>query len=64
MAANAFKKSKEIDHTTKTRYLLGIAITANLATTYEKRGEHKFFIVIQAYNYTKYLDTWYSYTLE
>jgi len=56
MAANAFKKSKEIDQRTKTRYLLGIAITANLATTYEKKGEHKFFIVIQAYNYTKYLE--------
>ena len=41
MAANAFKKSKQIDTTSKTKHLLGISITANLATTYEKKGEHR-----------------------
>ena len=56
MAANAYKKSKEVDSESKTKHLLGIAITANLATTYEKKGDHKFFIVIQTYNYTKYLE--------
>ena len=56
MAANAFKKSKQIDSASKTKHLLGIAITASLATTYEKKGEHKFFIVVQSYNYTKYLE--------
>ena len=56
MAANAFKKSKQIDTTSKTKHLLGISITANLATTYEKRGDHKFFIVVQAFDYTKYLE--------
>ena len=56
MAANAYKKSKEIDNISKSKYLLGVAITANLTTTYEKRGEHKFFIVVQAYDYTKYLE--------
>ncbi len=56
MAANAFKKSKQIDTSTKTKHLLGISITANLATTYEKKGDHKFFIVVQAYDYTKYLE--------
>ena len=30
MAANAFKKSKELDAKTKTKYLIGIAVTANL----------------------------------
>ena len=56
MAANAYKKSKEISNVSKSKHLLGIAITANLKTTYEKKGEHKFFIVIQAYDYTKYLE--------
>ncbi len=55
MAANAFKKSKEIDSKTKTKHLIGVAVTANLATTYEKKGEHKFFVVIQTSSYTKYL---------
>ena len=56
MGANAFKKSREIDVQTKSKYLLGLAITANLSTTYKKKGDHKFFIVIQSYNYTKYLE--------
>ena len=56
MGANAYKKSKEIDTKTKSKYLLGLSITANLATTYEKKGDHKFFIVIQANDYTKYLE--------
>ncbi len=56
MGANAYKKSKEIDTKTKSKYLLGLSITANLATTYEKKGDHKFFIVIQANDYTKHLE--------
>ena len=56
MAANAYKKSLEISDKTKSKYLLGLAITANLATTYEKKGDHKFFIVIQADDYTEYLE--------
>ena len=56
MAANAFKKSRSISSKTKSKYLLGIAITANLATTYEKKGDHKFFIVVQTDSYTKYLE--------
>ena len=55
MAANAFKKSKQIDPKSKTKHLIGVAITANLATTYEKKGDHKFFIVIQTHDCTKYL---------
>ena len=56
MAANAFKKSKQIDPKSKTKHLIGVAITANLATTYEKKGDHKFFIVIQTHDCTKYLE--------
>ena len=56
MAANAYKKSAEIGEKVKAKYLLGIAITANLATTYEKKGDHKFFIVVQAHDYTKYIE--------
>ena len=56
MAANAYKKSLEISDKTKSKYLLGLAITANLATTYAKKGDHKFFIVIQANDYTEYLE--------
>ena len=56
MAANAFKKARIISSKTKSKYLLGISITANLATTYEKKGDHKFFIVVQTDSYTKYLE--------
>jgi len=56
MAANAYKKSSRIGNNVKSKYLLGIAITANLATTYEKKGDHKFFIVVQSHDYTKYLE--------
>ena len=53
MSANAYKKSIEIENDTKTKYLIGIAVTASLATTYKKIGDHKFFIVIQTDSYTK-----------
>ena len=33
MAANAYKKSRKIDPQSKSKYLLGISITANLSTT-------------------------------
>ena len=56
MAANAYKKSTKIDRQSKSKHLLGIAITANLATTYKKKGDHKFFIVVQSHDYTKYLE--------
>ena len=53
MSANAYKKSIEIEPETKTKYLIGIAVTASLATTYKKIGDHKFFIVMQTDSYTK-----------
>ena len=56
MAANAYKKSIKIGNNIRSKHLLGIAITANLATTYEKKGNHKFFIVVQSHDYTKYLE--------
>ena len=56
MAANAYKKSTKINKQSKSKHLLGIAITANLATTYKKKGDHKFFIVVQSHDYTKYLE--------
>ena len=56
MAANAYKKSAKINKKSKSKHLLGIAITANLATTYKKKGDHKFFIVVQSHDYTKYLE--------
>jgi len=56
MAANAYKKSTKIASQSKSKNLLGISITANLSTTYEKKGDHKFFIVVQSHDYTKYLE--------
>ena len=53
MSANAYKKSLQIEPNTRTKYLVGIAVTASLATTYKKIGDHKFFIVLQTHSYTK-----------
>ena len=47
MAANAFKKSKQIDTSSKTKHLLGISITANLATTYEKKEIISFLLLFK-----------------
>ena len=56
MAANAYKKSCEVEAKTKKKHLIGLAITANLATTYTKLGDHKFYIVVQTESYTKYVE--------
>ena len=53
MAANAYKKCMDIEPETKTKYLVGVAVTASLATTYKKIGDHKFYIAIQTDSYTK-----------
>ena len=53
MAANAYKKCMDIEPETKTTYLVGVAVTASLATTYKKIGDHKFYIAIQTDSYTK-----------
>jgi len=45
MAAKAYSAAKKIDPKTHPKKLLGIAITASLATNYEKKGDHKFFFV-------------------
>ena len=52
MAAKAYSAAKKIDPDTNPKYLLGIAVTASLATNYSKKGEHKFFIAIQTYKYS------------
>ena len=53
MAARAFQKAKKLMPETDPKYLLGISVTASLVTTYEKLGEHKFFITLQTENYSK-----------
>ena len=53
MAAKAFSAAKKIDSKSHPRKLLGIAITASLATSYSKKGDHKFFIAIQTHKYSK-----------
>ena len=53
MAANAYKSCSMIASETKSKYLIGISITASLATTYTKIGDHKFYIVLQTSSYTK-----------
>ena len=52
MAAKAYSAAKKIDPDTNPKNLLGIAVTASLATNYSKKGEHKFFIAIQTYKYS------------
>ena len=52
MAAKAYSAAKKIDPHTHPSYLLGVAVTASLATNYSKKGEHKFFIAIQTYKYS------------
>ena len=41
MAANAYKKCIQIDKEYKKKYFIGISVTASLATTYTKIGDHK-----------------------
>ena len=53
MAANAYKSCSKIANETKSKYLIGISITASLATTYTKIGDHKFYIVLQTSSCTK-----------
>ena len=52
MAAKAYSAAKKIDLNTNPKNLLGIAVTASLATNYSKKGEHKFYIAIQTYKYS------------
>jgi nicotinamide mononucleotide (NMN) deamidase PncC len=56
MAANAYKKSMQIDKESKTKHLIGISVTASLATTYTKIGNHKFYIAVQTESYTKSIE--------
>ena len=53
IAAKAFSAAKKIDPNEHPSKILGIGITASLATDYLKKGEHKFFIAIQTHAYSK-----------
>jgi len=53
MAANAYKKCLQIDNEYKKKYFIGISVTASLATTYTKIGDHKFYISVQTESFTK-----------
>ena len=53
MAAKAYSAAKKIDSSAHPKNLLGIAVTASLATNYSKKGDHKFFIAIQTHKYSK-----------
>ncbi len=55
MAAKAYSAAKKIDPDINPKNLLGVAVTASLATNYSKKGEHKFFIAIQTYKYSSSL---------
>ena len=44
MSANAYKKCMQIEQDINTNILIGVAVTASLATTYNKIGDHKFYI--------------------
>ena len=53
IAAKAYSAAKKIDQNSHPKNLLGIAVTASLATNYTKKGDHKFFIAIQTHDYSK-----------
>ena len=53
MAARAYSAAKKIDPNSNVSKLFGLAITATLSTTYEKRGEHRFHIALQTETYSK-----------
>ena len=53
MAAKAYSAAKKIDAESSRKKLLGVAITAALATNYKKRGDHKFHIALQTEDYSK-----------
>ncbi|MDA9676059.1 cytidylyltransferase [Pseudomonadota bacterium] len=53
IAAKAFSAAKKIDPNEHPSKILGVGITASLATDYLKKGEHKFFIAIQTHAYSK-----------
>ena len=52
MAAKAYSAAKKIAPGSNPKNLLGVAVTASLATNYSKKGDHKFFIAIQTYKYS------------
>ena len=52
MAVTAFDRAKKLSPDCDPKYLLGVAVTATLSTTYEKLGTHRFFICIQGYDAT------------
>ena len=52
MAVTAFDRAKKLAPEYDPKYLLGVAVTATLSTTYEKLGTHRFFICIQGYDAT------------
>lgn len=53
MAARAYSAAKKIDPNSDVSTLFGVAITATLSTTYEKKGEHRFHIALQTETYSK-----------
>ena len=46
----------QIDPEYKKKYLIGISVTASLATTYTKIGDHKFYISVQTESFTKSIE--------
>lgn len=53
MAAKAYSAAKKIDQNSSKKNLFGVAITAALSTTYQKKGDHKFHIALQTEDYSK-----------
>ena len=56
MAAKAYSAAKKIDTETNIDNLVGIGITASFATTYEKKGEHRFYIALQTRDYSRSIE--------
>ena len=52
MAVTAFNRAKKLATSVDQSYLLGVAVTATLSTTYEKLGSHRFFVCIHCLDAT------------
>ena len=50
------KNACKLIRNTKKKYLIGISVTASLATTYTKIGDHKFYISVQTESFTKSIE--------
>lgn len=55
LASAGFIKALKTNKSIKRKNLISVSVTASIKTSTTKKGEHKFFIVVQTYNSTKHI---------